>query len=201
MNSRHLFSDSLNQFHRLLLGHMAMHTVEHVITDMLQCDIEILADIWLFAHHIKQVHRELVWISIMQANPLDTRDISHVGNQIRDMMLTIDIKSIIGKFLGNNLEFLHTIRYHFANFLQDFLLRAAHVLAGNNRNSAIGTMAVASFGNLHVSIVARCGEMATTITSRHLSLSQFTEKKFVVILSVKLINFRNFSFQFFLITL
>ena len=45
------------------------------------------------------------------------------------------------------------------------------------------------------------GEMATTITSRHLSLSQFTEKKLVVILAVKLINVRNFSFKFFLITL
>ena len=80
MNARHTVADDGEQIESFLLGYMAMHAGKHVIADMLQGNIEILADVWLIAHHIEQIEWELIWVSIMQTNPLDTRNVGHIAD-------------------------------------------------------------------------------------------------------------------------
>ena len=96
MNSWHTLTDSLQEIYCLLLGHMTVHTGKHVITDMLQRYIKILADICFLAHHIEQIHRELIRISIMQSNPFHAWNISHFADKLCDMMLAIKVNTIIG---------------------------------------------------------------------------------------------------------
>ena len=121
-----------------------MHASEHVVADVLQGDVEILAYVWLLAHHIEQIERELVWISIMQTNPLNARDVGHLADEFGDMMLAIDIHAVVGKFLSDDLELLHAVGYQFAHLVEDIFLRTGNVLARDERNGAIGAAAVAA---------------------------------------------------------
>ena len=110
-------------------------------------------------------------------------------------MLAIDIKSVEGKFLGNDLEFLHPLGHQFAHFLQDLFLRTTHMLTCNNRNGAIGTMAVAPLTDLQVGIVVRRSEMALVGIISHTLMTEVGYEFPVVELPIELIHFGQFLLQ------
>ena len=106
VNAWHAFADGLQQIDGFLLRYVAMHAGEHVVADVLEGNVEIFAYVWLLAHHVQKIHRELVRISIMQANPFHARNISHLP--MSDLM---DAISLDKKNLNNhlNLVLLHQI--------------------------------------------------------------------------------------------
>ena len=112
---------------------------------MLQCYIEILADVRLLAHHTQQVPWEMRGISIVQTNPFNTRDISHLLYQFRNMLLTVNIDTIIGQLLRNDIKLLDALSDQIAHLIQNLLHRTTLMLARNQRYSTIGAMAVATF--------------------------------------------------------
>ena len=201
MNARHTLTDGLEQINGFLLAHVAMHSVEHIVADMLQGDVKILTYVWLLAHHIEQIERELVRISIVQTNPLHTRNIRHAADEFGDVMLAVQVHAVVGEFLGDNLEFLHTIGYQLAYLVEDFIHRTGNVLAGDDRNGAIRTAAVATFRNLDIGIMMRSSEMAGSTASRHISLAQFLEQLLIIKLTIKLIHLGHLSLQFLLVAL
>ena len=201
MNARHTLTDGLEQFDGFLLAHVAMHSVEHIVADMLQSDVKILAYVWLLAHHIEQIKRELVRISIVQTDPLHTRNIRHAADEFGDVMLAVQVHAVVGELLGDNLEFLHTIGYQLAHLVEDFIHRTGNVLAGDDRNGAIRTAAVATFRNLDIGIMMRSREMAGSTASRHISLAQFLEQLLIIKLTIKLIHLGHLSLQFLLVAL
>ena len=94
-------------------------------------------------HHIKQLHWELIGIGIMETNPFDAFDIGNVLYQICNMTLAINIYAIVSQFLLNNLKLAGATGNKRTYLIQDFLLRTRMVLAGNKRDSTIGTTTVA----------------------------------------------------------
>ena len=201
MNARHTLTDGLEQIDGFLLAHVAMHSVEHIVADMLQGDVKILTYVWLLAHHIEQIERELVRISIVQTNPLHTRNIRHAADEFGDVMLAVQVHAVVGELLSDNLEFLHTIGYQLAHLVEDFIHRTGNVLAGDDRNGAIRTAAVATFRNLDIGIMMRSSEMAGSTASRHISLAQFLEQLLIIKLTIKLIHLGHLSLQFLLVAL
>ena len=163
VNAWHAFADSLQQIDGFLLRYVAMHAGEHVVADVLEGNVEIFAYVWLLAHHVQKIHWELVWISVMQANPFHARNISHLADEFGNMMFSVNIHAVVGEFLSDNLKLLHAFSNQFAHLLQNFFFWSGNVLAGNDRNGAVGTVAVAAFGYLDVGIMARGGKMALAV--------------------------------------
>ena len=145
MNARHLLTELLYQLIGFCLRHMATHLLQHVIADMLQGNVHILTYVIVFTHHAEQIFREMSGISIMQTNPFHTRDMCHLFYQIRQHLFFIQIHSVIGQFLCNDLKFFHPFGNQQAHFVQNFFHRTRHMFTGNDRNGAIRTLAVATF--------------------------------------------------------
>ena len=201
MNARHTLTDGLEQFDGFLLAHVAMHSVEHIVADMLQGDVKILAYVWLLAHHIEQIERELVRISIVQTDPLHTWNIRHAADEFGDVMFAVQVHAVVGELLGYDLEFLHTIGYQLVHLIKDFIHRTGNVLAGNDRNGAIRTTAVTTFRNLDIGIMMRSSKMTCAAAFSGISLAQFLEQLLIIKLTIKLIHLGHLSLQLLLITL
>ena len=153
------------------------------------------------AHHIEQIERELVRISIVQTDPLHTRNIRHAAYEFGDVMLAVQVHAVVGELLGDDLEFLHTIGYQLAHLVEDFIHRTGNVLASDDRYGTIRTAAVATFRNLDIGIMMRSREMAGSTASRHISLAQFLEQLLIIKLTIKLIHLGHLSLQFLLVAL
>ena len=93
-------------------------------------------------------------IGVVKPDPLDTLDVGHLLYQLGNMLLAVDIYAIVRQLLGNDLQFLDTLTDQPAHLVQYLLHRPALVMPRNKRYRAVGTVAVAAFGNLYVGIVA-----------------------------------------------
>ena len=201
MQTRHLLADALYELHCLRLSNMAMHTCEHIVGDVLQSDVEILANVRLLTNNVKQFKRELVRISVVQTNPLHTLYICDVRDKVGDMTFAVDVHSVVCQFLSDNLELLHATCHQFAYFLKYLLLRTADVLTSDNWYSTISTTAVATLANLYVGIVMRRSDMASTRACRLFGLAEVGKQLLEVELTIVLIHLRNFLFELLLIAL
>ena len=97
-------------------------------------------------------------IGIVQTNPLDALNISHLFNEFSDMLLAVDVHTVIGQFLCNNLEFTCSLTDQPAHLVENLLHGTTLMTARNERNGTIGTMAVAALCNFQISIVTRSGQ-------------------------------------------
>ena len=105
----------------LLLGYMTVHTPEHVVGNMLESNIQILAYIRFPGDYVKKVKGELVRIGIMKPDPFNSLYVSHTGNQFSDMVLSVKVDTIVSQFLLDNLKFLHTLGYKSLHLVQYIL--------------------------------------------------------------------------------
>ncbi len=75
MDSRDLLTYSGQELTGLLSGYIAAHPFENGITDVLQCNIHILAHVFTLTHYREQVKREVIGIAVVQTQPLYTGDV------------------------------------------------------------------------------------------------------------------------------
>ena len=166
MQTWNSLTNLLNKCHSLFLGHMSVHACEHVVRDVLKGYIKVFTYIMVVADDVKQLHGELVGISIVQTYPLYALYGSHIRDKVCDMTLAVEVYTIICQFLRDNLKLLHSLSHKATHLVKDFLLRTAYMLAGNQRNGTIGTTTVASLANLNVGIMRRCSNTRLNVLTR-----------------------------------
>ena len=101
-------------------------------------------------------------IGIVQSNPLNSLDIGHLLYQLCYVLLAVKVDTIVGQFLGNNLELLGALTDQIAHLLQNVFHRTTLVAARNQRNGAIGAMSVATLRNLQIGIMSWRSNVAET---------------------------------------
>ena len=89
----------------------------------------------------------------MQSDPRHTGDVSHLLDQLSDMLLAVDIDTIIGQFLGNDVKLLRTIFHQLANLIENLLHRTTLMTPRNQRDGTIGAMTVTALRYLNISIM------------------------------------------------
>ena len=141
---------------------MALHTAQHVVRNVLQGNVQIVADILLLTHDAQKVPWKMSRIGIVQSNPLHSGNVRHLLNELSDMLLAVNIDTIVGQFLGNNLELLGALTDQIAHLLQNVFHRTTLVAARNQRNGAIGAMSVATLRNLQIGIMSWRSNVAET---------------------------------------
>ena len=132
---------------------MALHAGEHVVRDVLQGDVEVVAHVVILAHNAEQVHGEVSGVGIMQSNPLHARNVCHLFDELWQALLVIEVNAVICKLLCDNLKLLYALLHQLLNLSQDVVHGAALVFACNNRYSAVGAVAIATFRYLNISVV------------------------------------------------
>ena len=153
MDTRHFLTHASNKFVSLLLSNVAAHAGKHIIRNMLQGDIQILTNILLLTDYTQQIPWEVCGICIMQSDPLYSWNIGHLLDELSNMLLAIDVDTVICKFLSYNIKLLCALANKILNLIKDILHWATLVLTSNQRNSAISTMAIAALTNLDISIM------------------------------------------------
>lgn len=88
---------------------------------MLQCDVEVLAHVGLLAHHVEQLHGELVGVSVVEPDPLHPLDVGHLAHQLGDARVAIEVYAVIGKFLLDDLELADALPNQFPHLVENVL--------------------------------------------------------------------------------
>ena len=127
---------------------------------MLQGDVQISADILVLPHHSQKIPWEMCRIGIMQTNPLHALYLSHVLDQFGDMLLAVDIYTVVSQFLGNHIKLPGTLTHQIAHLIEYLIHRTALMPTRNQRDGTIGTMTVATLADLDIGIMARRGDVA-----------------------------------------
>ena len=78
---------------------------------MLQGNIQILANIIVFANHTEQFPREMCGIGIVQSYPLHTFNVGHAVYQFGNMLASVNIYAIISQFLSYDLKLLRSLTH------------------------------------------------------------------------------------------
>ena len=139
---------------------MALHAIKHVVGDVLQGNVQILADILLLTHHPQQFPRKMSGIGIVETNPFDALDISHLFNEFCDMLLAVDINTVVSQFLSNDLKLARALTHQPAHLIQNLLHGTTLVATRNQWNGTIGTMAVAALTDFEIGIMLRRSDVA-----------------------------------------
>ena len=195
MDARHSSSQLLDELDGILTRHVTMHTLEHRVGDVLQGDVEIATHVRLLTHHIEQLHWELVRISVVQTYPLHTRNVGHIADKVSDVALAVEVKTVVGELLGNDLKLAHALGHQSAHLLQDVFLLSAAMTTRDDGNGTIRTVAVAALADFQISIVAGRGERTHTVARPHLPLTQIAQQRHVVELPVVMVYLRDLTLQ------
>ena len=94
----------------------------------------------------------------MQADPLHTRQVGDSLHQLGQGRPAIQIKSVVGQVLCDELKLFHPFGRQLTHLLHDLLHRTRLVGPCNDRDGAIRTGTVTSLANLHKSIMLRGGQ-------------------------------------------
>ena len=153
----------MDEVYRFLFCDVPVHLRQHMVGDMLQGDVQILAHIVVLTHHVKQFQWELVGIGIVKSYPFHALDVCHFVDKLSYPCLAIKITAIIGEFLFDDLKFSHSLTYKLFHLFQNVFHWPAYVLSRYEWDGAVSAVAVTPLGNLDISIVRRSGEKSTSV--------------------------------------
>src|SRR5204862_6120458 len=71
-NARNFFPDVDEQFFHFFFCDLPLHDCEHIVSRMLQRDVQILTNILSFTHDIQNLQRKFVRVRVVQPDPTQT---------------------------------------------------------------------------------------------------------------------------------
>ncbi len=138
----------------------AVHGGEHVVVDVLDRHVEVVADLRFASDQFDQPVADPVRIGVEQAQPAQTVDLDQRFEQVDQVGAILAIGAEGGDILGDQVDLLDPAgdqRLDFSHHRGD---AARAQGAANARDHAVGAVVGAALGNLHVSGVVRRGEDA-----------------------------------------
>ena len=77
--------------------------------DMLEWQINIMTNLGILAHQVKQLIGKTEWITVMQTDPLEAVDVTQRFHQLHNVRLAIEVVTVIGQVLGDKDKLLHAL--------------------------------------------------------------------------------------------
>ena len=131
-------------------------------------------------------------IGVVQPDPLHSGNVRHLLNELSDMLLAVNIDTIVGQFLSNHIKLLATSLYQIAHLIQNLCHRPTLVASSNQGNRTVGTMTITAFTDLYVGIVIRGCHMTMINIISHRLLTDVLQELTIVKLPVPAIHLWNF---------
>ena len=132
----------------LLLINAASHIFQDRRADMLQWKVYIITDSWFIVHQVEQLIWETLWITVMKSNPLELFYFEKSFHQLNDMILSVDITTIICQILSYEDKFFNAFLCEQLCFFNKICHWNRDVFATNQWYRAESTASVAAFRNL-----------------------------------------------------
>ena len=135
----------------------AVHAAQNLAVAVLQGQIDVFDDLVLACHHVDQLVRHAVGIAVENADPAEAVDFAQLLEQLRELRRAVQILSVAGGVLSDDVELFHALRGKLTRFLEYILHRAAAEPAADQRNRAVGAAIVAALRDLEISGVGGSG--------------------------------------------
>lgn len=170
------------------------HTLEDFVVDVLDGDVQIVAELRVFFHHIQDFEGEVERVGVVQTEPFDTFHLGESLHQGGQFPFARQIDAVVGQILGDKHYLLDTLLGEFLCFFHQQRNRFGDLLVANQRDGAVGTLVVAALRNLEVGVVSRRGKQTLggaqqlEILAFH-ELGQFFESEDAVDFGKRLLQF------------
>ena len=192
----HLFAELADELVGLGFGGVAAHACQDAVADVLEGDVEVAAHVGVAAHHGQEVHRETGGVGVMQAYPFDPGDAGHAVDEFGQALAAVAVDTVVGEFLGYDLEFPYAAGHEAAHLVEDLVDGAADVVPGDDGDGAVGAFAVAAFRNLDVGVVGRGGQDTFEGDVFVVTFAEVAQQVGPVELAVELVDLWDFFAQF-----
>ena len=123
---------------------------------MLDGNVKVGNDLFLFGDGIDQFFGDLVGIEVVQTDPVEV-ELAQLAQQRRKLMFAVEVRAVARDVLRDNDEFLHARGGKLARLVEKLRHRAAAIAPAQARDHAIGAAVVAALGNAEIGIPWRRG--------------------------------------------
>ncbi len=145
-----------DQFQRSGTVQSPFHGFQNATADVLQRNIQIAANFWIFFQKCDQIGRKTCRIGIMQTDPFDARDFRYSFRQLSNTSFSIEVESVIGQILGYEQNFFHSFSSQVFRFGENFFERFGDVFPSNQWDGTESAFPVAAFRNFQISVMRWC---------------------------------------------
>ena len=118
---------------------------------MLQRQVDIFDHLRLSCHDLQQRIGHTIRVAIQHTNPVKTVDFTQLGQQFIQGILAVQVLSIAGGILCDQIQLLDTACCQSSGFLEDVLHLAGAESAANQRDGTEAASVVAALCNLQIS--------------------------------------------------
>ena len=196
-----LMAEVLQEAESALAVDAALHGVEYTGVDVLQGDVDVVADVGVAADDVDGVEREGGRIGVVETYPGGTALGGQSVEEGTEHALTIEVEAIVGGVLCYDDDFLHPLGDHLLCLVEDVLDGTGNVFPANERYGAIGAGAVAPFADFQVSVVFGSGLHAFGFENVVVFRLKRADKFAPLVDSVEGIDFGQFFTQLLLVAL
>ena len=125
---------------------------------MLNGDVQIVTDLGFCPNHLDQFIRDLLRITVENADPENPGNLSKPAKQQVQRFLSIEIQTVEGSLLGDKDQLLHTGFRQTLCLFRQFLHGNTSIGSAHLWNDTIGTVFVAALCDLQISVMSAGSE-------------------------------------------
>ena len=135
-----------------------MHAAQDHIIDVLDGQIQVLADVGGVRDHVQQTLVGLIGVAVEDAQPVHAVDGGGLAHQLGQGGMLLPVRAVAGGILGHQDVLTHALPGKLTHFTQDGVLAAGAVMAADQRDGAEGAAVVAAVADAGVGGVGGGGQ-------------------------------------------
>ena len=129
---------------------------------MLNRNIHIVNESVALCHKVYKLVRYLVGVAIKKPYPRNIRAIKYSANEFRELIFTVDIKTVAARVLSYEVKLLYTKRLKILCLFYNIFYATASELSTNKWYGAICTKIITALGYLKVGcVIGGCKDTLT----------------------------------------
>ena len=153
-------AELLQELQGLFAVDATIHGVEQAGVDVLEGDVDIVADVRMLSDGLNGVDGERGRVGVVEANPWGAALGGEEVEKVAESAAAVEVEAVVGGVLSDEDEFFGSIVDQLLRFEEDVFDGAGDVFATDEGDGAVGAAAVAAFGYFEVGVVIGSGERA-----------------------------------------
>ena len=143
-----MFADILHKTDGLLTIHATAHGLKDVRADMLQWQVNVMANLWILAHQVEKLIGKTQRIAVMKADPLEAVDVTKGFHQLNNVRFAVNVVAVIRQVLCDKNKLFHALFDQSLSLLNQVGHRHRDMAAADQRDGAKSATAVAPLRDL-----------------------------------------------------
>ena len=115
---------------------------------MLERQVDIFYYLWFSCHYFQQTVGHAIRVTVKNTNPVEAVNFAQLGQQFIQRIFPVQILTVFGGVLCNEVEFLDTAFSKTSCLFKDVLHLSGTEASANQRDCTIAALVVTAFCNL-----------------------------------------------------